>query len=247
MSITLLPRRPPRNHRDKGTSFLSEAHAVKAIEAGAFAEKIGRPLNHAAAIHFDKGEAVGRAQDIVGHYLRMAGQWLDDRGEKSTYIWVLEHARNDPEKGLHVHMLFYVPKNLAAQFRNLAHGRWARLAGINPVPDAVHIQPVGGRGQRYYYPEHADTPAARERRTGSIKGAIRYLLEAQDPAAPGQIISADGATPASALLKIKTKANEIIYGRRLSISNNIRATARQRWQESREAARMAPKQPVAPV
>ena len=237
MSITPHPVPPARNHRAKGTRFLSEAHAINAVEGCAFAEKIGRPLNHAAAIHFDAGGATGRAQDVVGHYLRMAGQWLADRGEQSTYIWFLEHRKNDPEKGLHVHLLFYVPRSLGDQFRKLARDGWARQAGINPKPGVVHIQAVGSKGgQRYYYPEHADTPDARDKRMAAIKGKLRYILKGQDPTAPGLIISDDGATPASALLKVRTEENEIIYGRRVSLSRNIGATARQRWRDSRLAS-----------
>lgn len=235
MSITPPPIRPARNHRSRGTQFLSEAHALNAIEGCAFAEKIERPFNHAAAIHLDKGEATGRAQDIVGRYLRLAGQWLADRGAPATYIWLLEHSTKDHEKGLHVHLLFHVPRDLGDKFRELAKDGWARQAGINPKRGVVDIRPIGGQGQRYYYPEHADTPAARERRIASIKGQLRYVLKALDPTKPARIIGDDRTTPASALLKVRTKANEIIYGRRISLSRNIGATSRQRWNRDQQA------------
>lgn len=239
MSITPNPDRPARNHRTRSTKFLSEAHALNAIEGCAFAEKIGQPLNHAAAIHLDKGEATGRAQDIVGHYLRLAGQWLADRGAPATYIWLLEHSTKDHEKGLHVHLLFHVPLGLGDKFRELAKDGWARQAGINPKRGVVDIRPIGGRRQRYYYPEHAVTPDARDRRMASIKGKLRYVLKGLDPTKPARIIGVDGTTPASTLLKVRTKANAIIYGRRISLSRNIGATARQRWRDNRPAPQPA--------
>jgi hypothetical protein len=225
-----------RNRRDKGTLFLSESHAIKAIEAAAFADKIDRPLNHAIAIHFDKGGMTRRAQDFIGHYLRLANQWLSDRGAAPTYIWNLEHATNDTEKGLHVHALVHVPRDLGDDFRKLARGRWAKLAGIiNLVPGVVHIQPVGEKGQRYYYPEHSDNTHQRKAYRRGIKWATGYQLKAINPATMSTTVSKWQRTfpptdPSATADTIRTAQNEMIYGRRISLSQNITSKAQARWE-----------------
>lgn len=228
MSIT----HSPRNHRDKGSLFLSDTHAINAIEAAAFAEKIGRPFNHAITIHMGRGGVTRRAQDVIGHYLRMASQWLISKGEAPAYLWSLEHATDDTDrdKGLHVHALVSVPRHLGDEFRKLARNRWAQLAGINPVAGAVDIRPVGGKGQSYYEPECGDNPVRRSFYRSAIKGAVKYLLKSIDPEASTAIL---GGASAAKAMRINPARNRMIYGRRLSVSQNIGATARLRWAQER--------------
>jgi hypothetical protein len=216
-----------RNHRSKGTLFLSEAQANNAIMGAGFAEKIDRLLNHAIAIHFHKGGMTRRAQEFVVHYLRLASQWMADRGTTLTYLWHLEHSVNDKDKGLHVHILLHVPRALGDDFRQRAREQWAVKAGVTKlVRGVVDIQPIGGRRQRYYDKEHNENEDHRARYCRSLKGAMRYLLKGLDPSGPGQIKSLPE------ILGISTKPNEMIYGKRMGLSENIGARARLRRAQS---------------
>lgn len=220
-------QRKPRNHRGRGTDYLSEAAALNAVEACAFAEKHGLPFSHFFSIHLEKGEITGRAQSVVGHYFRMASQWLAYHDVPPTYVWWLEHAIDDVDsnKGLHVHALIHVPRRLGHDFRKLAREQWAHLAGINPLPKVVHIKPVGPKRQRYY--DREDGPS--ETRRSSIKGAMRYLLKSLNPSKPAEIIATGKDKSVATLLGIRTVRSLTIYGLRLSLSRNIGKKARLEW------------------
>ena len=223
------PCREPRNHRGRGSVFLSEKTALNAIEACAFAEKIRLPFNHFFSVHLKLGGVSERPQRAVSHYFKMASQWLAYNGVPPTYVWWLEHAIDDADndKGLHFHALIYVPRALGKEFRKLARDRWARLAGINPIERVVHIEPVGGKDQSYYDPRAGDKP--NQIRRNSITGNMRYLLKSLGPSKAAEIIATGNRKSAATLLGIRTAQNLTIYGRRLSLSRNIGEKARLEW------------------
>jgi hypothetical protein len=246
-------KRQSRNYRGKSSLFLSERAIINAINGCGLAEMTGRPFNHMVTIHLDGGGVKGPVQPVVGHYLRMAGQWLTRRGTTPTYLWVLEHAIDDldEDKGLHVHALVHVPKDIASDFRKLARDRWARLAGIELKRGIVDIRAVGSSKesrQRYYYPENGNTEAQREHRRNSLRGVMRYVLKGLDPSEQLKVFASaedlgrlNGLDPRareklfltadadpnliSSLLKIKARRNLPIFGRRMSLSENIGVTA----------------------
>lgn len=210
--------RPPRNHGGKWSLHLSEVQAVELVEAAAHAVIAGRPLNRFVSIHLEKGEVLGRAQDHIGVYLRLVGQWLGYRGVPATYLWVLEHAAGT---GLHVHMLLHVPRALWPEYKR-RQKRWLQRAGIAPVDGVLDDQRVGPRGMDWQVGAHRRTYKRQ------LTGLLRYLLKGIDSSAIASIIASERAPgqKVAEALRIDPEPSTAIYGRRCSMSNNIRAKAR---------------------
>lgn len=230
---TLLSRNNPRchipNHRDRASSHLTEKQALELIEAATHARTIGRPLNRFVTIHLERGKNGRRAQEAIGHYLRMAGQWLATRGSPSTFVWVLEHAQGT---GLHAHMLLHIPPEHVKQFADLARSEWLRHAGLQFAPGLIKSERVGPRG---FNPTEAKDYERQSYRR-SLQGTLRYMLKAIDPEAKSTLArylphAAD--TTISTLLGIDTEYCQPIKGRRCSRSQNISKAARERYAAER--------------
>jgi hypothetical protein len=217
------------NRSTRFTEHLSEAKVIDLIEASVHAREIGRPLNRFITIHLERGDIVGRPQEAVGHFLRMAGQWLGDREVPSTFVWVLEQAAGT---GLHAHILIHCPPELAKDFSNRARSRWLSLSSIEPRKGVIKTERVGPRG----FTMARASQAERQSYQNQLQGVLRYITKAIDPEAKSTLARhlPHAARPTTAeLLRVEPEYCAPIYGRRCSRSQNIGATARARYDEQR--------------
>jgi hypothetical protein len=220
------------NHRSRYSLHLTEQHAIGLIKAAVHARNIGQPLNRFITIHLERGDLdqrTHRAQDAIGRYLRLAGQWLTDRNVPITFVWVLEQAVGT---GLHAHILIHVPPALAKDFGYRARSRWLSLCGIEPKQGVIRTERVGPRGFELVTATSKD----RQSYLNQLQGVLRYMTKAIDPDARSTLLSqSSGASrPSTAeLLGIEPEYCEPIFGRRCSRSQNIGETARTRYAEER--------------
>jgi hypothetical protein len=195
-----------------------------------YAERIGHRLNRFISINFACSRTLLRAQEIVGHYLRLIGQWLCRRGVAATYVWVLEHV---PGTGEHVHILLHCPPELAATFAPKMRSHWLKIVGVPPRAHVFKCRRIGPREQTHL---DACTEAQQYRRR--LKGILRYLMKGLDPAEKSFL---DAGRPlrdrrsTAELLGVRVRENAPIAGRRSSTSENIGKTARYRWALKRAA------------
>lgn len=216
-SITAIPT----NHRFRRSEFLKGAQGVDLVEAAIHAERIGLPVNYYITINFAAARVMRRAQEIVGHYLRLIGQWLSKRGVQITFLWVLEHYIGTGE---HVHILLHCPPELARKFAAKARSHWLTVVGGTPRCGAFSCERFG----LFPRDDHLDVAQYRKR----LKGLLRYLLKTLDPSEASYL---EGYLPkrlrrsTAELFKVRTKRHLPIEGRRCSRSENISKTARERW------------------
>ena len=147
-----------RNVRTRWSAFIRPEAATNIILAAGHASKTGRDLNRFVTINFDQGELLGRAQGALGAYLKLGADWLRLRGVEATHVWVLE---NGPGKGLHVHILQHVPRELSPHYSALQKG-WLRNAGLTPNKANV-IRSKGIKSPR------------------ALRGVLKYLLKGGHP------------------------------------------------------------------
>lgn len=218
------------NHRNRSTSYQSETQIIGALGAAVHARTIGRPLNRFVTIHLERGELPGRAQDAVGAYLKTAAKWLRSRGIAPTYLWWLEHAVGT---GLHVHMLMHVPADLRDTFNIKARHAWLKAAGLVPHAGVIRTERIEPRGIGTSGP----TKRQQESYQNQLQGVLRYMGKSIDPDAKsslhGHLPLAERPT-AAAVLGIKPEYCHPIYGRRISVSENIGPAARKRFAAERQ-------------
>jgi hypothetical protein len=187
------------------------------------AREIGRPLNRFITIHLEKAGIEIHGQEQLGKFLKLAGQWLGDRGVPATYVWVMEKGMGT---GLHVHMIIHVPPILRKDFSYRARHQWPKLAKIKPLKGVIYTSPpTEAKAGRL-----GDAPSGQSY-LNQLRGALRYMLKAIDPKAASRIAPLLGTT--AELLKVRPKYCSPLYGRRCSRSENIGQTARARYAEKR--------------
>lgn len=218
------------NHRNRSSAHLKEAQIIAAIAAAVHARTLNQPLNRFVTIHLEKGELPGRAQDAVGAYLKTAGKWLRVRGVTPTYLWWLEHAVGT---GLHVHMLIHVPAELRDAFSIKARHAWLRAAGLVPHAGVIRTERVEPRGIG------AAGPTRRQQQSyqNQLQGVLRYMGKSIDPDATSSLhrhLPLAERPTAAVALGIRPEYCHPIYGRRISVSENIGPTARKRFEAERQ-------------
>jgi hypothetical protein len=227
MSNTRRPRSHVPNTRDHPSASLSLVKAVDLGDAAEHAVLIGLPLNVFVTIHFEAAalRADYRAQDAIGKFLKLAGQWLGTQSVTIAYIWALEHATGTGE---HVHILLHCPPWCRDEFEEKAKGVWMEKAGMLPKkkrPTGIKIERVGPRG---YHPK---THTGHDRYDRQLFGVLCYHLKGLDPdckpANDNKRIVI--ALTSGRLLPIQPEHSNAIYGRRCSRSENISAKARDRY------------------
>lgn len=229
---TRKPRLHKPNTRDNASACLSLPKLVDLAEAVDHATAIGNPLNLFVTIHFEAAKLRRdyRAQDAIGRWLRLAGQWLRTKGITNTFVWTLEHATGTGE---HVHLLIHCPPWLRDKFKAKAEGVWMEKAGMAPRQQAnkgIKIERVGPRG---YHPVTHTGHSTYERQ---LYGVLPYLLKGLDrDAIPA---NDNGRIPIHLanckVLMIEPEYSNAIYGRRCSRSQNISAKARSQYQPQNE-------------
>lgn len=218
------------NHRNRSSIHLKEAQIIAAVAAAVHARTLNQPLNRFVTIHLEKGELPGRAQDAVGAYLKAAGKWLRVRGVTPTYLWWLEHAVGT---GLHVHMLIHVPAELRDAFSIKARHAWLKASGLVPHAGVIRTEQVEPRGIGPTGP----TKRQRQSYQNQLQGVLRYMGKSIDPDATSSLhrhLPLAARPTAAVALGIKPEYCHPIYGRRISVSENIGPTARKRFEAERQ-------------
>ena len=211
------------NSRTRWTEYIKAEKALDVLQAAAHAHTIGTPLNYQADIHFECGNLndLYAPQDAIGAWTKAMGQWLALRGLQATFVWFREHVTGTGE---HVHVLLHIPPEHRKDFKKLARTSWLKIAHMSPDNRAViKMQKLGPRD----YPlRHSTEKQATY--FNQLVGSLRYRLKGIDPhQALPKITGSD--RPVAELLDIDPDDNEPIYGRRVSQSQNITETARDRY------------------
>lgn len=217
------------NSQTRSSAHLTEAQLIAAVEAAAHARAIGKPLNRFVTIHLERGELPGRAQESIAAFLKPAAAWLRQRGVTLTRIWWLEHATGT---GLHAHMFLHVPPELSKAFGHQARNRWLKAAGLVPHQGVIRTERIGPHG--------FDITNAPQRQHQSyanqLTGVVRYMGKTIDPNAISGLhrhLPKSYRPTLAAALGIKPEYSHPIYGRRISVSENIGPAARKRYHSAR--------------
>ncbi|WP_126174614.1 rolling circle replication-associated protein [Altericroceibacterium xinjiangense] len=203
MSKRAAPRPSPRHWKHIPRLNLTLEQVQNNWAALGFADHLELRPNLTLDIHFDRGDLfdpVNRASGSLQAFLKSARQWIERKGSKTAYIWVLE-SRGDSD-GIHAHILIHVPPALTRRFHDL-RPRWARKAGLNmQIGKVIHRE---------------DMPTLE-----ATKGKLQYMSKDLHPKhwpifqAGGRIHLHDCGKP----------SDQPIYGKKAGVSRNIDAKAR---------------------
>jgi hypothetical protein len=184
-----------------------------------YAEQLGlRPTIH-LDINFNVGDlfdADTNASASLRAFLKLARQWIERRGERTAYIYVLENRYcGIGQSGVHAHVLIHVPCHLREDFHRLKRS-WARNreVGLTWKPGL-------------FGPKGKSRPPIRS--LAGVKGKLQYMSKDLNPAA--FTIQVDG-TPlfkAGGRVHLDNRgkpSNAPIYGLKTGVSRNINAKAR---------------------
>jgi len=143
----------------RATATISLKAAENLIMAAGVADQMDLPLNRFVTVDWESAECVGRMQDIQGLFLERMSKWLKYRNVIPAYLWVIEDGR---VKGLHSHILVYVPSEHLSDFKRKVPA-WVD-GDIDKSTINIQLTPYG------------DSPS----RLNGIKGRLRYILKGGD-------------------------------------------------------------------
>lgn len=152
----------PRSPRDRLSRNLSVVQCENLTAASWHAVESGTPLNRFITINWSSA-GVENARAATSEFLKLAGDWLSDRGVRRAYIWVRENNGGD-----HVHILIHVPHSLAHAFSRRQRG-WLKRLGAETRQGVIMTVPIA----RDY--SAAETSPAYYRH--NLDHVIRYLLK----------------------------------------------------------------------
>lgn len=219
------------NSAARPTAYLKAEKALDIIEAATHARLIGLPFNLALCIHFGAGNLKPhyRAQHAIHYFWKGATKWLSRKGIPATFVWVLEHDVGNGRPngtGLHVHILMHCPEQYQEAFTKLAETKWLLSAGMDsrdPSTFKASEYRVGPSGEPQAYFDN-------------YKTALAYLLKGMNPEEPLPKVTGDDRPFAQWLgIQDTLKPNLPISGRRMSRSQNITKTARDRYHAEQSA------------
>lgn len=124
-----LKRGGSRLRADRFTLQLTEAQCRMVIGASMTAWAAGLPFNRFITVAWGLGGIDPKASvAATGAFIKLARDWLHDRGHPVRWTWVQEYG---PKYGAHCHLLLHVPAELEELFRPMPK-RWARkvLGGV---------------------------------------------------------------------------------------------------------------------
>jgi hypothetical protein len=203
-----------RNHRGRKSHELKPATVTGLWEAALFAPQAGVPLNVFKTIHWQKA-GVSDPLAATGRFLKLAGDWVRSRGGESAHVWAREAG---DEKGEHVHILLYVPPDLAKGLARRQRG-WLQACGADWRRGVILTRSIG-RSLR-----HA---TAGEVSGGDyqahLKAVVGYVLKGGEP----------GALEALGLERMETTG--AVVGKRAGVSQNLGPSARRRYAKALPAS-----------
>ena len=191
----------------KGSLKLQDHHVTELVEAAAFASTIGMPFNRMITISWDRA-GVSDTAWATGRYLKCLREFLLSRGARTAFIWTLERGKR---LGLHVHILIHVPPELArdASYRQR---KWLCSVGTRWCKGVIKSRPIGSRLTDYLKPQNGSYDQNREI-------ALAYVLKNCDL----EMMRALGSHFSA--------RSGFVAGRRYGTSQNIKANARQRYDD----------------
>lgn len=133
-----------RGRTRKGRYHLSLEQVENFWAALGSAVQQGLRPNESLDIHFDKGGLIdlhNRALPCLQALLKSARQWIERKGHRTTYIWVIENRGDGEGHGIHAHVLIHVPEVLRKRFHQLK-ARWARKAGLKNNANVIKRTPL---------------------------------------------------------------------------------------------------------
>lgn len=128
-----LRRGGANNSANRTSQLLTEYQARRLIGGCKAAYDAGLGMNRFVTISWGlAGLSPQESVAATGEWIRLAREWLRDRGTPCAWVWVQECG---PKLGAHCHILIHVPDNLAPLFSG------------KPRQWAAHI--IARRGGRY--------------------------------------------------------------------------------------------------
>jgi hypothetical protein len=191
----------------------------KAYRAVAFANCLGRIMSSRLDITWS---TVGVAADLAvaarqRDFLDWMRRWLDRHAGWAAYLWVLERGS---QRGVHTHLLFYLPPGMGKKFRTDASRALERVVGCKLVdrPREKTLR-VRARGQEL---------AAQWYR-------FAYMMKGLDPHTGWR--DADEQTGIYTYAKrvgLRTRSTGMIEGKRVGVSRALDDASFRRWREVNE-------------
>jgi hypothetical protein len=182
------------------------------------AEQLGLRPNVTLDINFGVGglfDPDRQAGASLRAFLKLARQWIERRGGRTAYIYVLENRYSGiGETGVHAHVLIHVPDNLRENFHSQK-----RVWASNPEVGMAWRPGLFG-------------PKGRKRRPiTSLEGAknkLLYMSKDLDPAAFAIQVDGIPLFEAGGRVHLDNRdkpSNQPIYGLKTGVSRNINSTA----------------------
>ena len=181
---------------------LSPTAVRNMIDAAEYAYWSNHPLNRFVTIHLEKAGVHLTAHAFITKLTKQIGDWLRVSKMPPCYLWVLE---NHSPTGLHVHLLFHVPRDRQREFSNRLR-TWIKHAGGKRRPGVLNSKPIGRK---------PDEPSG-GRYIAALEGLLKYLLKGSDPR-----LCHD--------LGIRHTPQGVVRGKRCAVSESLGQKARAKW------------------
>jgi len=156
----------------KPNHFITEAEALRIINAVGNTFRIGAPLTEYIVIHWERAGVKSRVQESNIAFLKRAGEWLRRRSVPVAYVWTLENPMVSERSfgGLHINIMIHVPELLRGDFQH--HCRtWIALVGGVPKRGVFWRGPV---------PNEWTADSYDYLRRGVVR-LLRYVLKGLEP------------------------------------------------------------------
>ena len=188
------------------SATLSCGQALTADRASKRSIELELPLNCFVTIDWELAGVVDPVK-ATGKYLKLVTDALRKHGHVMAYLWVQERG---PIVGQHAHVLLHLPPSLARWFKR-RQPAWLRSCGV-PARKGLSRAVCIGRSYQQCLGEAPD----RDRYRRDLEYLLSYLLKDAEP-------------KARTLLGIRHEGQfGAVRGKRASVSQNLRAKARER-------------------
>ncbi len=181
------------------------------------AERLGLRPNVTLDINFSVGglfDPDQNARASLRAFLKLARQWVERRGGRTAYIYVLENRYTGVgETGVHAHVLIHVPDNLREEFHSQKR-IWARNPEVGMTWRSGLFGPKGKRRLPIPTLEQA-------------KNKLRYMCKDAHPKALAIFEPFINPSTGKPHLHNSGKpSNAPIYGLKAGVSRNLNVAAR---------------------
>lgn len=151
-----------RSPHDRLTSELTVTQCENVTAACWHSVDADAPLNRFISVNWSSAD-MQDCKSATSRFLKLAGDWLSDRGIRRAYIWVREGGGGD-----HVHILIHVPLALADAFSRRQQG-WLKALGAKVRKGVILTEAIG----RHYAAAEVSPAYYRQ----NLDNVIRYVLK----------------------------------------------------------------------